>query len=65
MKYKGYTITKEYADHWHFQHDEYDGAPETYFSNSEQTPSTDIRAGMAQTLCEAKKQIDQLIEDEG
>ena len=64
MKYKGYLISQYGAYHFEFAHEEYDGAPESYFSDSEQTPSQDIRAGMAQTLCDAKAQIDELIKGE-
>ena len=53
MKYKGYTITKEYADHWHFQHDDFDGAPD----------SGDNRIGHGNTLCDAKSQIEDRISE--
>jgi len=50
MTYGNYTITRYYSDHWQYQHNEFDGAPD----------SGDKRNGFAATLCEAKAAIDEL-----
>ena len=57
MTYKKYTITPEFGG-FAFQHPEYDGAPESYFSESEQESSNDPRAGWCETLVEVYAEID-------
>ena len=60
--YKGYTIRKVNSIAWAFQHEDFDPTPETYFSEHEQTPSSDDRCGVGTSIEDAKEQIDQLDE---
>lgn len=65
MIYKNYTIERTYYGKpaYQFQHNDFDGAPESYFSEHEQEPTSDTRTGIANSIGDAKEQIDEM-EDE-
>jgi hypothetical protein len=65
MEYRNYTIERTYYGKpaYQFQHNEFDGAPESYFSEHEQEPTSDTLSGLASSIEDAKEQIDEM-EDE-
>lgn len=62
MKYRNYTISRTYYGRpaYQFQHDDFDGAPESYFSEHEQEATSDTRNGLANSIEDAKEQIDEI-----
>jgi len=65
MKYRNYTIERTYYGKpaYKFQHNDFDGAPESYFSEHEQEPTSDTRNGLSNSIEDAKEQIDEMEQD--
>ena len=65
MIYRNYTIGRTYYGKpaYQFQHNDFDGAPGSYFSEHEQEATSDTRNGLANSIEDAKEQIDEIEEE--